>query len=185
MERKIDCAICDSKANLIIRKEKITFKAEKLDVTNCFYKCEKNGHEFVTEEQMNLNVAEINKKYHDKKKEKNNSPRIWGVSRNIENSGRLSEEYDNIFFGSAKTNQWEIHSTKNQHVVPYHGKWAIKGAGNEKYTSIHDTQKDAINKAKSIAFNQRSEVVIHRRDGQIRSMDGVRSSLESNRSKKK
>lgn len=62
-------------------------------------------------------------------------------------------------------------SGKNQHVVPHNGDWAVKGAGNGKATSIHTTQKDAINAAKNIAKNQQSEVVIHRPNGQIRDKD--------------
>jgi len=60
---------------------------------------------------------------------------------------------------------------KNQHVVPYQGKWAVRGEGNEKVTSIHDTQAEAIQRAREIAINQRSEVVIHRPDGTIRDKD--------------
>ena len=60
---------------------------------------------------------------------------------------------------------------KNQHVVPHDKKLAVKGAGNEKYTSIHDTQKKAIENAKDIAQNKKSEVVIHNRKGQIRDKD--------------
>jgi len=60
---------------------------------------------------------------------------------------------------------------KNQHVVPHDGKWAVRGEGNEKVTSIHDTQQDAIDAAIPIAKNQQSEVVTHRRDGRIRDKD--------------
>lgn len=59
----------------------------------------------------------------------------------------------------------------NQHVVPRSGDWAVRGAGNGKVTSIHDTQGDAINAARQIARNQRAEVVIHGRDGKIRDSD--------------
>ncbi len=57
---------------------------------------------------------------------------------------------------------------KNQHVVPRQGQWAVRGEGNKKVTSVHDTQADAIETARNIARNQQSEVVIHRRDGRIR-----------------
>lgn len=58
---------------------------------------------------------------------------------------------------------------KNQHVVPNGtGKWKVKGAGNSKATVITKTQGEAIKKARSIAINQKSEVVIHRQNGQIR-----------------
>jgi len=58
--------------------------------------------------------------------------------------------------------------THNQHVVPHEDGWAIKGAGNEKYTAVFDTQRDAINRARDIAINYRSSVVIHGKDGSIR-----------------
>jgi hypothetical protein len=35
-------------------------------------------------------------------------------------------------------------ANKNQHVVPHGKNWAVKGAGNTKATSIHKTQKSAI-----------------------------------------
>ncbi|MBP7553355.1 MAG: DUF2188 domain-containing protein [Spirochaetes bacterium] len=60
---------------------------------------------------------------------------------------------------------------KNQHVVPNGTNWAVKGAGNIKNTAIAKTQKQAIDIAKEIAINQKSEVVIHRPNGQIRDKD--------------
>lgn len=60
---------------------------------------------------------------------------------------------------------------KNQHVVPHNGKWAVIGAGNDKVTQVFDTQNAARLKARDIAINQRSEVVIHRPNGQIRDKD--------------
>jgi hypothetical protein len=60
---------------------------------------------------------------------------------------------------------------KDQHVVPHDGDWAVRGEGNSKVTSTHDTQADAIDHAREIARNQHSEVVIHRPDGRIRDKD--------------
>lgn len=60
---------------------------------------------------------------------------------------------------------------KNQHVVPNGKQWAVKGAGNEKATKITGTQKEAIKVAREIALNQKSELVIHRKDGTIRDKD--------------
>jgi uncharacterized protein YdaT len=60
---------------------------------------------------------------------------------------------------------------KDQHVVPHEDGWAIRGEGNQRVTSVHDTQREAADRAREIARNQSSEVVIHRRDGTIRDSD--------------
>jgi hypothetical protein len=65
-------------------------------------------------------------------------------------------------------NREQVMTGKNQHVVPHGDDWAVRGAGNEKVTSIHQTQADAERAARDIAINQRSEVIIHRPDGRIR-----------------
>jgi hypothetical protein len=58
---------------------------------------------------------------------------------------------------------------KNQHVTPHpSGGWQVKGAGNDRATVRANTQAEAILRATDIARNQRSEVVIHRPNGQIR-----------------
>lgn len=57
---------------------------------------------------------------------------------------------------------------RNQHVIPSGDKWAVKGATNTKATKITNTQKEAIDAAKIIAQHQRSELIIHGRDGRIR-----------------
>lgn len=59
----------------------------------------------------------------------------------------------------------------DQHVVPQDGQWAVKGEGNERATSLHDTQQAAIEAARQIAIHQRAEVIIHRPNGQIRDSD--------------
>jgi len=58
--------------------------------------------------------------------------------------------------------------THNQHVVPHEEGWAVKGAGNERYTAIYERQTEAIERARSIAIGYRSDVIIHGRDGAIR-----------------
>jgi hypothetical protein len=60
---------------------------------------------------------------------------------------------------------------KNQHVVKTDNGWGVKGAGNSRLTSEHETQQQAIKAAIPIAKNQKSEVVIHGRDGKIRDTD--------------
>lgn len=59
----------------------------------------------------------------------------------------------------------------NQHVVTHSGNWAVRGEGNERVTSIHPTQSEAIQSAREIAINNKSEVVIHDRHGKIRDKD--------------
>jgi hypothetical protein len=61
--------------------------------------------------------------------------------------------------------------SKNQHVVPRSGGWAVRGGGNQQITSTHRTQGAAIGRATSIARREHSEVVIHRPNGQIRDKD--------------
>lgn len=60
---------------------------------------------------------------------------------------------------------------KNQHVVPHDDGWAVRGAGNSRATSVHDTQAQAIERGRDIAQNQGSELLIHGRDGRIRERD--------------
>lgn len=58
---------------------------------------------------------------------------------------------------------------KNQHVTPNpSGGWQVKGAGNKRLTAKTSTQAEAIAIAKTIAQNQKSELVIHGKDGRIR-----------------
>ncbi len=60
---------------------------------------------------------------------------------------------------------------KNQHVLPLGNGWAVKGEGSKKFTVITETKKDAITVAKGIAKNNKSELVIHGKDGKIRDKD--------------
>lgn len=60
---------------------------------------------------------------------------------------------------------------KNQHVVPYSGQWAVRGAGNSIVTRVCPTQRETQKIARSTDRNQHSEVVIHRPNGQIRDRD--------------
>lgn len=60
---------------------------------------------------------------------------------------------------------------RNQHVVPRSDGWAVKGAGAERASSVHATQRDAIETAREIAQRQGTELLIHGRNGQIRERD--------------
>lgn len=62
-------------------------------------------------------------------------------------------------------------SRRNQHVVPHHGEWAVRAEGSNRVTSTHDTQREAIDRAREISRHQESELFIHGRDGRIRARD--------------
>ena len=57
---------------------------------------------------------------------------------------------------------------KNQHVVPTKSGWGVRGAGNARLTSVHETQAEATEVARVIAIHQQSEMLIHGRNGRIR-----------------
>lgn len=60
---------------------------------------------------------------------------------------------------------------RNQHVVPHNGDWAVRGAGAARATSVYSTQAEAVVRARDIARNQGTELLIHGRDGLIRARD--------------
>ena len=60
---------------------------------------------------------------------------------------------------------------KNQHVVPQNGDWAVKGEGNFRNTKITETKSEAVNRARKIARNMKTELVIHNNDGKISDKD--------------
>lgn len=57
---------------------------------------------------------------------------------------------------------------RNQHVVPRDGSWAVRGADASRDTRRFETQREAIEAARSIARNQGSELLVHGRDGRVR-----------------
>lgn len=59
-------------------------------------------------------------------------------------------------------------ANKGQHVVPSGGKWAVRRSGAERATAVFSTQAEAIDRARTIAQNQATELYIHGRDGRIR-----------------
>lgn len=60
---------------------------------------------------------------------------------------------------------------KNQHVVPLGNGWAVKGEGNSRFTAITERKREATIIARDIARNNRSEIVIHGKDGRIQDKD--------------
>lgn len=62
-------------------------------------------------------------------------------------------------------------SKRNQHVVPHEHGWAVRGAGSQKASSVHRTQREAIDAGRETARNQNTELFVHGRDGRIRERD--------------
>ena len=62
-------------------------------------------------------------------------------------------------------------SKRNQHVVLHERGWAVRGAGSQRATSVHRTQREAIDAGREVARNQRAELFVHGRDGRIRERD--------------
>jgi hypothetical protein len=60
---------------------------------------------------------------------------------------------------------------RNQHVVPHPRGWAVRPEGGRRPTSVHSTQKAAIDRGRALAERQGSELFIHGRDGRIRQRD--------------
>ena len=60
---------------------------------------------------------------------------------------------------------------KNVHVVPADSGWAVKREGQRMPISQHRTQENGETAARPIARRDRGELIIHRRDGQIRDKD--------------
>jgi len=56
---------------------------------------------------------------------------------------------------------------KNQHVIPLGTGWAVKGEKSEKFTVITTTKREAVSVARRIAQNNKSELIIHGKDGKI------------------
>lgn len=64
---------------------------------------------------------------------------------------------------------------KNIHVVPRNDGWIIRKEGNSRATSVHPTQRDAVEEARELARSKSTELVIHGRDGRIRNRDSYGS----------
>ena len=58
----------------------------------------------------------------------------------------------------------------NQH-VPNGDGWGVRAEDSRRLTQRFDTQAEAIERAREIARNQKTELLIHGADGQIRERD--------------
>ncbi|MEP7013676.1 MAG: DUF2188 domain-containing protein [Acidobacteriota bacterium] len=65
-----------------------------------------------------------------------------------------------------------------QHVVPHGKGWAIRPEGSTRATAIFRSKRDAIDRAREIAENRDSLVVVHGRQGQAFLGPAVPSSID-------
>lgn len=63
----------------------------------------------------------------------------------------------------------------NIHVVPRNEGWVVRKEGSTRATSVHSTQREAVDAARKIAQHKNGELVIHGRDGRIRDRDSYGS----------
>ena len=73
--------------------------------------------------------------------------------------------------GKGQQYRRSIVSKRNQHVVPHKDGWAVRGAGSQRPSRVHPTQREAIEAGRNIARNQGTELFIHDRQGRIRERD--------------
>ncbi len=61
---------------------------------------------------------------------------------------------------------------KSHHVVPApQGGWNVKVSGGQKAIKHTDTKQEAVSTARQISKNQKTELVIHNKDGEISQKD--------------
>jgi hypothetical protein len=70
---------------------------------------------------------------------------------------------------------------KGVHVTPRADKWAVIREGNERATSLHDTQEQAEKKGRETARRDKTEFFLHNQQGEIRERDSYGSDPRSSR----
>lgn len=62
-------------------------------------------------------------------------------------------------------------SKRGQHVVPTTDGWAVRKAGSPRASEKFSTQKAAVDRGRTLAKKQKTELYIHGQDGKIRARD--------------
>ena len=65
--------------------------------------------------------------------------------------------------------------SKNVHIVPHPDGWAVKIEGNDRATSVHRTQEQAVDAGRDRAQRDECEILIHGENGRIRERDSYGS----------
>jgi hypothetical protein len=66
-----------------------------------------------------------------------------------------------------------------QHVIPFENGWAVRSEDEEKISSFHNTQMEAVEAARKIAKKDKTEIVIHRKNESIQDLNKNANSLPS------
>ncbi|RED49222.1 DUF2188 domain-containing protein [Aestuariispira insulae] len=63
--------------------------------------------------------------------------------------------------------------SNTHHVVPNNekGGWDVKRGGSDRASSHHSTKKEAVDTAREVSRNQKTELKIHNKDGKISQSD--------------
>jgi len=61
-----------------------------------------------------------------------------------------------------------VQALKGKHVVPSKDGWKVKNQGAKRASKIFVTQAEALEYAKKLAKNQKTELFVHGKDGRIR-----------------
>jgi hypothetical protein len=70
---------------------------------------------------------------------------------------------------------------KPVHVTPREDGWAVVREGNQRASSVHPTQKEAEKAGREAARKDKTELVLHNRQGQIRKRDSYGSDPRSSK----
>jgi hypothetical protein len=61
--------------------------------------------------------------------------------------------------------------SKPVHVVPHADGWAVEREGSQRASSVHNTQAEAEARGRELARGDKTEFLLHNREGQIRARD--------------
>lgn len=61
--------------------------------------------------------------------------------------------------------------SKKVHVVPHEKGWAVKKEGNNRSSVVTETKKEAEKAGREIAKEEKSDLIIHGKDGKIQDSD--------------
>lgn len=73
---------------------------------------------------------------------------------------------------------------RDYHVVPRGDQWAVTREGAQRASSLHGTQREALQAGRGLAQRNETELVIHRPDGRIRDSDSYGNDPHPPRDKK-